>query len=69
MRIIPEEMVGRVFGVIRLFVLIGMFPASLLGGVLADSLGTRPVMGISGFGFLAMTLALATARSVRDDRR
>lgn len=69
MRIIPEEMVGRVFGVIRLFVLIGMFPGSLLGGTLADRLGTRPVMAISGFGFLLLTLALSASASVREDRR
>jgi len=69
MRVIPEEMVGRVFGVIRLLVIIGMFPGSLLGGVLADHLGTRPVMAISGFGFLAAALALASSRSVREDRR
>ena len=69
MRIIPEEMVGRVFGVVRLFVLIGMFPGSLLGGTLADRLGTRPVMAISGFGFLLLTLALSTSAALREDRR
>jgi MFS family permease len=69
MRIIPEEMVGRVFGVIRLFVLVGMFPGALLGGTFADRLGTRPVLAISGFGFLALTVALAMARSLRADRR
>jgi MFS family permease len=69
MRVIPEEMVGRVFGVVRLFVVIGMFPGSLLGGTLADRLGTRPVMAISGFGFLLLTVALSAATSLREDRR
>jgi MFS family permease len=69
MRVIPEEMIGRVFGVIRLLVLIGMFPGSLLGGVLTDSLGPRAVMGISGFAFLALACALLLSRSVREERR
>ncbi len=36
MRVIPEELVGRVFGVVRLVVLFGIFPGSILGGWLAD---------------------------------
>jgi MFS family permease len=69
MRIIPEEMVGRVFGVIRLIVVVGMFPGSILGGVLADALGTRAVMAISGFAFLAVALVLAASPTVRAERR
>ena len=44
MRIIPEDMIGRVFGVIRLLVLVGMVPGSILGGVVADHWGTRAVL-------------------------
>lgn len=69
MRIIPDEMVGRVFGVCRLLVIIGMFPGSILGGVAADHLGTRAVMGISGVGFLLLTINLALSRAVRAERR
>jgi MFS family permease len=69
MRVIPEEIVGRVFGVIRLLIIIGMFPGSLLRGVLADRLGTRPVMAVSGFAFLAITVGLASSRVVRSERR
>lgn len=69
MRVIPEEMVGRVFGMVRLLILIGMFPGSILGGVLAERLGTRPVMAISGFAFLALALGLASSRVVRSERR
>jgi MFS family permease len=69
MRVIPEDMIGRVFGVIRLLVVIGMFPGSLLGGVLTDQLGPRMVFAISGFGFLALALNLGLSRSVREERR
>jgi MFS family permease len=69
MRVIPDDMVGRVFGVIRLLVLIGMFPGSVLGGVLTDRLGPRMVMGISGAAFLLLAITLAFSRSVRAERR
>ena len=41
MRIIPADMVGRVFGVIRLLVLVGMVPASILGGRSSPIVGGR----------------------------
>ena len=69
MRVIPEEMIGRVFGVIRLLVLVGMFPGSLLGGILTDSLGPRRVMALSGVAFLLLACSLALSRAVRNDRR
>ena len=69
MRIIPEDMVGRVFGVIRLLVLVGMVPASILGGVVADRLGTRAVMGLSGGLFLLLALNLMSSRAVLSERR
>jgi MFS family permease len=69
MRVIPEEMIGRVFGVNRLIVLIGMFPASILGGILADHFGTRIVMAVSGFGFLALAINVLTSRAVHEDHR
>jgi MFS family permease len=69
MRIIPEDMVGRVFGVIRLLVLVGMVPGSILGGVIADRWGARVVMGISGFAFLLLALNLLGSRAVLSERR
>jgi MFS family permease len=69
MRVIPEEVVGRVFGVIRLLVLIGMFPGSLFGGLLTDQLGPRTVFAISGFGFLLLTVNLLFSRRVLAERR
>ena len=69
MRVIPEEMIGRVFGVFRLLVLVGMFPGSLLGGVLTDSFGPRAVMGVSGIAFLLLAVSLSLSRAVRAERR
>jgi MFS family permease len=69
MRVIPEELVGRVFGVVRLVVLCGIFPGSILGGWLADHAGVRPTMAISAFGYLAVAWLLATSRALRTERR
>ncbi len=69
MRVIPEELVGRVFGVVRLVVLCGIFPGSILGGWLADHAGVRPTMAISAFGYLAAAWLLATSRALRTERR
>ncbi|GAC1407755.1 MAG: hypothetical protein NVSMB64_14950 [Candidatus Velthaea sp.] len=69
MRIIPEDMVGRVFGVVRLIVLIGMLPGSLLGGYIGDHYGTRAAMFVSTLGFFGIALALLTIKSLREDRR
>jgi MFS family permease len=69
MRVIPDEMVGRVFGVIRLLVLIGMFPGSLLGGVATDAFGPRTVMAFSGISFLVLAGNLLAVRAVREERR
>jgi MFS family permease len=69
MRVIPEDLIGRVFGVIRLLVLGGMVPGAILGGVIADHWGTRAVMGLSGVAFLLLTLGLASSRAVLSERR
>jgi predicted MFS family arabinose efflux permease len=69
MRVIPEAMIGRVFGVVRLLVLIGMFPGSILGGICADHFGPRAVMLISGLLFLALAANLAFSKAVLAERR
>jgi predicted MFS family arabinose efflux permease len=69
LRVIPEQLVGRAFGVIRLLVLIGVFPGSILGGWLADSIGVRPTMLISAYGYAAMALLLLLSPAVRNERR
>ncbi len=69
MRVIPEEFVGRVFGVIRLVVLVGILPGSILGGWLADHAGVRQTMLVSALGFVVLTVVLAFSRTVREERR
>jgi hypothetical protein len=69
LRVIPEELVGRTFGVIRMLILLLVFPGSILGGWLADSVGVRPTMLISAYGYLAMALVLLLFPSVRNERR
>jgi MFS family permease len=69
MRILPEELVGRVFGVVRLIALVGVLPGSLAGGWLADHIGVRETMAISAIGFLVTGVLMATSRAVREERR
>ncbi len=69
MRIIPEDLVGRVFGVVRLFVLAGVLPGSLLGGWLSDHAGVRFTMAVSAIGYLACSLVLALPRAMRAEKR
>jgi MFS family permease len=69
MRVVPEELVGRVFGVVRLVVLVGILPGSLAGGWLADHVGVRETMGISAFGYMLVAACLATSRAVRSEAR
>jgi MFS family permease len=69
MRVIPHELVGRVFGVIKLVVLCGILPGSILGGWLADHVGVRETMLISAVGYLVLTIVIAFSRTVRTERR
>ena len=54
---------------IRLFVLIGVFPGAILGGWLADVIGVRPTMLISAYGYAIMALLLVLSPAVRNERR
>jgi MFS family permease len=69
LRVIPEELVGRVFGVVRLVALIGVLPASILGGWCADHLGVRAAMAISVVGYAVLIVLLAASPAVRSERR
>lgn len=69
MRIIPEAMVGRVFGVIRLVAIIGMLPGSLAGGAIGDHYGARVAMLISTAGYAMLALGLFAMKSLREDTR
>jgi MFS family permease len=69
MRVIPEDLVGRVFGAVRLIVLIGTVPGALVGGALADRFGPRTSIVISGIGYLAIALSVPAIAAVRRERR
>jgi MFS family permease len=69
LRVIPEQLVGRVFGVVRLVVLIGILPGSVLGGWFGDHIGVRMTMLISAVGYFAFTSVLVFSRTVRAERR
>jgi MFS family permease len=68
-RITPEALMGRVFGAVRLVVLLGTIPGALLGGWLADRYGARVPIVISAFGYLGMAVAIACSRTIRVERR
>ena len=69
MRILPDDMVGRVFGIVRLIALVGILPGSLAGGWLADHAGVRPTMAISAFGFMLVAACIALPAAVRRENR
>jgi len=69
MRIIPEELVGRVSGAARFIALLGTVPGALAGGELADHFGARSAILVAGYGYLALALALAAIPSIRSERR
>jgi len=69
MRIVPEEFVGRVFGAVRLVVLIGTVPGAIVGGALADRFGARVPILVSGFGYLAVAALAWAMPAIRNDKR
>ncbi len=69
MRIIPQDLVGRVFGVIRLLVVIGMLPGSIAAGIVGDRYGTRTAMLISTAGYAALAIGLSGIKALREDKR
>jgi MFS family permease len=69
MRITPEALVGRVFGAVRLVVLIGTVPGAILGGYFADHFGARMPIVVSGIGYLLVAIALWFAPAIRRENR
>jgi MFS family permease len=69
MRIIPEDLVGRVFGAVRLVVLIGTVPGAIVGGALADHFGARLPIIVSGVGYIATALLVWLAPALRREAR
>ncbi len=69
MRVIEEDLVGRVFGVVRLIALIGTVPGAIIGGALADHYGARLPIIVSGFGYIAVAAMLPFLRTLRRESR
>ena len=69
LRITPEHMVGRVVGAVRLVVLLGMVPAVIGLGYVADHVGAHVAMTISALGYLAIALVGALMPVVRNESR
>jgi predicted MFS family arabinose efflux permease len=53
-RLMPEDMIGRVSGAARLVSLAGTVPGAILGGALADHYGARMPIIVSGIGYLTI---------------
>jgi len=68
-RIIPEALVGRVFGVVRLFALIGTVPGAIIGGYLADAYGARFPIIISGIGYTLVAISIVALPTLRREAR
>lgn len=69
LRIVPEEMIGRVFGAVRLFVLCGIAPSVLLFGYVADRFGAHAAMTLSALGCFAVAAAAIASPAIRTDTR
>ncbi|MHB8146770.1 MAG: MFS transporter [Vulcanimicrobiaceae bacterium] len=69
LRILPNELVGRVFGAVRLFVLIGMAPGVLLAGWVADRYGAHPAMAISAIGYVVIAFVALASPTIRREAR
>ncbi len=68
-RVTPEQMVGRVMGAVRLFVLAGIAPAVLLFGWVADHRTPLDAMFVAAFGFLTVAVAVAMTPAIRNEVR
>ncbi|HEX3465714.1 MAG TPA: MFS transporter [Candidatus Elarobacter sp.] len=68
MRVMPEDAVGRVFGVVRLLAMVGALPGAIAGGWIADHVGVRQAVAVSGIGYLMISFVLAFS-AVREETR
>jgi predicted MFS family arabinose efflux permease len=69
LRIVPQRMVGSVFGAVRMVALIGMVPGAIIGGYVAQLFGPRMAIIVSGIGFLLFAVYIIFARAVREETR
>ncbi|HEX3369885.1 MAG TPA: MFS transporter [Candidatus Cybelea sp.] len=69
MRVAPEEMVGRVMGAVRLFVLGGMAPGILVFGWVADHHSPHTAMWIATLGIFVAAVGAALTPAIRNEAR
>ena len=69
LRILPSELVGRVFGAVRLIVLIGMAPGVLFAGWVADRYGAHLAMSISAVGYVVIAFVALASSTIRREAR
>ncbi|TAM61313.1 MFS transporter [bacterium] len=69
LRVVPDELVGRVFGAVRLFVLCGIVPGVVFFGYVADRYGPRLALALCTLGYVVVALAAALTPAIRDDDR
>lgn len=69
LRVTPDDMVGRVFGAVRLFVLCGIAPGIVAFGWLADHFSPHIAMDVAAVGYLAIAFAAIASPAIRDERR
>jgi MFS family permease len=69
LRVTPPEMVGRVFGAVRLFVLCGMAPGIIVFGWIADHMSAHLAMNVAAGGYLVIAIAAIATPAIRDERR
>lgn len=69
LRVTPEEMVGRVFGAVRLFVLCGMAPGIVAFGWIADRFSAHIAMDVAAIGYLLIAVAAIASPAIREERR
>jgi MFS family permease len=69
LRVTPEELVGRVFGAVRLFVLCGIAPGVVAFGFIADRFGPHTAMWVAAVGYLAIAFAAVASPAIREERR
>lgn len=68
-RVTPDEMVGRVMGAVRLFVLAGIAPAVLLFAWVEDWRSPLDAMKVAAFGFLGVAAVVALTPAIRNETR
>ena len=69
MRVTPEEMIGRVMGAVRVFVLSSIAPGVLIFGWVADKHGPHDAMWIACIGYLVIALAALMTPAIRNETR